>query len=145
MPTFFVKFASCALAVASGLPIGPEGPLVHMGAIIGSAVSSMHSVTLGLDLGVFKHLRGNHHRRDFVTAGVAAGITSAFHAPIGGLLFAMEEVSSFWHMELGMQARRGGGWHLPAQHSRSPLLCCCVDGDRVRAGRKRECGWVARM
>ena len=38
--TLVVKFASCALAVGSGLPVGPEGPMVHIGAMVGgSAVS----------------------------------------------------------------------------------------------------------
>lgn len=96
---------SCALAVAAGLPVGPEGPLIHMGAIIGSAVSSLHSTSMKFDLGLFKHLRGSNHKRDFVTAGVAAGVAAAFDAPIGGLLFSFEDVSSFWQANLGWQVR----------------------------------------
>ena len=41
--------------------------------------------------------------RNFISAGAAAGIASAFGAPVGGLLFAMEEVSSFWSMSLSWQ------------------------------------------
>ena len=44
--TLAVKFASCGLAVASGLPVGPEGPLIHIGAALGSALSQGHSTTL---------------------------------------------------------------------------------------------------
>ena len=40
-------------------------------------------------------------KRDFVTAGVATGIATAFGAPLGGLLFAMEEVATFWRLDLG--------------------------------------------
>jgi chloride channel 7 len=29
--TFLAKFFSCLAAVASGLPVGPEGPMIHMG------------------------------------------------------------------------------------------------------------------
>ena len=42
----------------------------------------------------------NHCRRNFISAGAGAGVASAFGAPVGGLLFAMEEVSSFWNMKL---------------------------------------------
>ena len=42
-------------------------------------------------------------RREFTTAGVAAGVSAGFHAPIGGLLFAMEDLSSFWTKTLSWQ------------------------------------------
>ena len=42
-------------------------------------------------------------RRSFTTAGVAAGVAAAFNAPIGGLLFAMEDLSSFWSRRLSWQ------------------------------------------
>lgn len=42
-------------------------------------------------------------RRNFISAGAAAGVASAFGAPVGGLLFSMEEVSSFWTVTLSWQ------------------------------------------
>jgi chloride channel 7 len=38
-PTFFAKLVGITCVVSSGLILGPEGPLVHMGAIVGSAVT----------------------------------------------------------------------------------------------------------
>jgi len=43
------------------------------------------------------------HRREFTTSGVAAGVSAGFNAPIGGLLFAMEDLSSFWTKTLSWQ------------------------------------------
>ena len=50
------------------------------------------SKTLGFNLPFFQRFRNSKDRRNFISAGAAAGIASAFGAPVGGLLFAMEEV-----------------------------------------------------
>jgi hypothetical protein len=111
--TVVVKFASCALCVASGLPVGPEGPMIHLGAALGAALSQGHSTTLGFTTHLFRRFRNPRDKRDFVTAGVAVGVATAFNAPIGGLLFAFEEVASFWKHSLGWQVggsrEEGGG------------------------------------
>lgn len=55
--TFAVKFLSAATAVGSGLPVGPEGPMIHMGAIVGAGLSQGHSTTLGIDSGLFRRFQ----------------------------------------------------------------------------------------
>lgn len=101
--TLVVKFFSCACAVGSGLPVGPEGPMIHMGSLVGAGLSQFKSVTMGFSLPFFERFRNPEDRRNFISAGSAAGVASAFGAPVGGLLFAMEEVSSFWSMKLSWQ------------------------------------------
>ncbi|KAL4443355.1 hypothetical protein ABPG75_011092 [Micractinium tetrahymenae] len=101
--TFAVKFLSAATAVGSGLPVGPEGPMIHMGAIVGAGLSQGHSTTLGIDSGLFRRFQNPKDKRDFVTAGAAMGVAVAFSAPIGGLLFVLEEIASFWQQSLGWQ------------------------------------------
>ncbi|CAD5117652.1 DgyrCDS6405 [Dimorphilus gyrociliatus] len=101
--TGIVKFLSCCFAVASGLPVGPEGPMIHLGALIGAGISQMKTRTLRLNLPFFKRFRNSEDKRNFISAGAAAGVATAFRAPIGGLLFSLEEVSSFWSMSLMWQ------------------------------------------
>mmetsp|Transcript_5905 Transcript_5905/g.17678 ORF Transcript_5905/g.17678 Transcript_5905/m.17678 type:complete len:877 (-) Transcript_5905:85-2715(-) len=99
--TLIVKFFSVICSVGSGYPVGPEGPMIHMGGIVGAGVSQGRSSTLGVDFPVFERFRNVKSRRDFITGGVACGVAAAFGAPVGGLLFAMEEVASFWSQRLG--------------------------------------------
>ncbi|XP_062985903.1 chloride channel protein D-like [Elgaria multicarinata webbii] len=101
--TFVGTFGSCVLAVASGLFCGPEGPMIHLGAIIGYGLSQCKLKILGIPLPSFTRFWNTADKRNFVTAGAGAGIASVFHAPVGGLLFTLEEVASFWDIKLAWQ------------------------------------------
>ncbi|KAG8570871.1 hypothetical protein GDO81_011457 [Engystomops pustulosus] len=101
--TFFGSFFSCALAVSAGLFCGPEAPMIHIGAVVGCGLSQFKSDTLRINLPFFTRFRNSADKRQFITAGAAAGIASVFRAPVGGLLFALEEVASFWDIKLAWQ------------------------------------------
>ena len=76
--------------------------MIHLGAMVGRMVSAHDSVVASLAKrskvidALFRNLRNEKDARDFVTAGTAAGVASAFGAPVGGVLFALEEISSSW-------------------------------------------------
>ncbi|XP_075684224.1 chloride channel protein B-like [Rhinoderma darwinii] len=101
--TFIGTFFSCALAVSAGLFCGPEAPMIHVGAVVGYGLSQFKSDTLRINLPFFTRFRNSADKRQFITAGAAAGIASVFRAPVGGLLFALEEVASFWDIKLAWQ------------------------------------------
>eukprot|EP00474_Spongospora_subterranea_P005008 CRZ05466.1 hypothetical protein [Spongospora subterranea] len=100
--TLFVKALGVAFSVAAGLPVGIEGPMIHCGAICGAGVSQGKSTMFGIDTSFtkFSGFRNDKEKRDFVSAGAAAGVACAFGAPIGGVLFSLEEGSSFWNQKL---------------------------------------------
>jgi H+/Cl- antiporter ClcA len=90
-----VKVVGIAFSVSSGLIIGREGPLIHIGAIVGNLLSTRPGAPKA-----WKRFRSDRHKRDFVSAGAAAGVAGAFSSPVGGICFAFEEASSFWRLSL---------------------------------------------
>lgn len=84
--TLFIKAVGLALAVASGLSLGKEGPFVHIASCIGNIVSRYFA----------KYENNEGKRREILSAASAAGVAVAFGAPIGGVLFSLEEVSYFF-------------------------------------------------
>ena len=74
-----VKFVGGVLAIGSGLLLGREGPSVQMGACIGGWLGR----SLGLDPAAVRTL---------LSSGAAAGLATAFDAPISGAVFILEEL-----------------------------------------------------
>ena len=73
------KFIGGFLCLFSGLSLGREGPSIQLGAMIGQGISRI------LD-------RGKTEERYLMTCGASAGLAAAFHAPLAGVMFAIEEI-----------------------------------------------------
>ncbi|KAL9050917.1 MAG: hypothetical protein Q9162_006344 [Coniocarpon cinnabarinum] len=86
LKVLLVKAVGAAFAVSSNMCIGKEGPFVHISACVGNLVAMR-----------FTKFRTNSRKyREIMAAALAAGISAAFGAPIGGVLFAYEEVATYF-------------------------------------------------
>jgi H+/Cl- antiporter ClcA len=77
----FGKIGLVSGGLLAGLSIGREGPTVQVGA--GVMVHAQR--WLSKDSGIDAH--------DLMVAGAAAGIAAAFNTPLGGIIFALEQLS----------------------------------------------------
>ncbi len=73
------KFAGGFLCMLGGLALGREGPSIQLGAMAGKGVSRK------LD-------RGKTEEHFLITCGASAGLAAAFHAPLAGVMFSLEEI-----------------------------------------------------
>jgi len=77
--TFSTRMLASAITLGSGGSAGKEGPIIQIGASIGSAVGQFFKVS-------------GERMRVLVGCGAAAGLAAIFNAPIAGVLFALEVV-----------------------------------------------------
>ncbi|KAF2465812.1 voltage-gated protein/chloride channel-like protein [Lindgomyces ingoldianus] len=84
--TLIIKTLGLVLSVASGLSLGKEGPYVHIATCIGNIACRLFS----------KYNHNDGKRREVLSASAASGVAVAFGAPIGGVLFSLEEVSYYF-------------------------------------------------
>lgn len=82
--TVFGKFFCTSATLASGIPLGREGPSVQVGAGIASV------------LGRFLGLRPEKVKA-LLPVGAAAAVAAAFNTPLAAVLFALEEVVGDLH------------------------------------------------
>ncbi|KAG7162959.1 H(+)/Cl(-) exchange transporter 3-like 2 [Homarus americanus] len=87
--TLLIKSLGMILAVSAGLSLGKEGPLVHVACCIGNILSYLFP----------KYGKNEAKKREILSAAAAVGVSVAFGAPIGGVLFSLEEASYYFPLK----------------------------------------------
>ncbi|KAK9706221.1 hypothetical protein RND81_07G111700 [Saponaria officinalis] len=95
LKTLIVKISGSIAAVSSSLLIGKAGPMVHSASSIAALLGQGGTKNYHLTWKWLHFFKNDRDRRDLVTCGTAAGIAAAFRAPVGGVLFAWEEMASW--------------------------------------------------
>jgi chloride channel protein, CIC family len=74
-----VKFLAGVLAISAKMVMGREGPTIQMGGNLGEMIGE-------------KLRFGREDRNTLIGAGAAAGLATAFNAPLAGVVFILEEM-----------------------------------------------------
>jgi CIC family chloride channel protein len=72
-----IKSLASALSIGTGAAVGREGPIIQIGAALGSTMGQIIRMA-------------PWQRITLVAAGAGAGIAATFNTPIGGMMFAIE-------------------------------------------------------
>jgi chloride channel 3/4/5 len=81
-----VKAFGAIFAVSTGMCLGKEGPFVHISTCVGYLVGSLFP----------KYRHNGRKMRELLSAACSSGLSVAFGAPIGGVLFSYEEISTYF-------------------------------------------------
>ncbi|KAM3364090.1 chloride channel protein CLC-a-like [Capsicum galapagoense] len=98
--TLFVKIIGSIGAVSAGLDLGKEEPLIHIGSCIASLLGQGGSDSYKLSWHWLRYVNNDRDKRDLITYGSSSGVCAAFRAPVAGVLFALEEVATWWRSAL---------------------------------------------
>ncbi len=74
-----VKLLASGVAIGGGIPVGPEGPSIQIGASLARESADRLS-------------ENDHQHRVAVAIGSGAGLAAVFHSPLGGVMYTIEEL-----------------------------------------------------
>ncbi|XP_073452040.1 chloride channel protein 1 [Aquarana catesbeiana] len=89
LKAFVAKVIGLTASLGSGMPLGKEGPFVHIASICAVVLSKFMSVFCG----VYEQA---YYYTDVLTVGCAVGVGCCFGTPLGGVLFSIEVTSSYF-------------------------------------------------
>ncbi|XP_051736923.1 chloride channel protein 2a isoform X4 [Ctenopharyngodon idella] len=97
--TFVAKVIGLTCALGSGMPLGKEGPFVHVASLCAALLSKFMALFGGIYMLKEEPFEGNKNElrnTEMLSAACAVGVGCCFAAPIGGVLFSIEVTSTFF-------------------------------------------------
>ncbi|ODN02440.1 Chloride channel protein 2 [Orchesella cincta] len=86
--TLFAKVIGLTASLGSGMPLGKEGPFVHIASIVATLMTKLQS---------FHGIYENESRsNEMLAAACAVGVACCFAAPVGGVLFSIEVTAVYF-------------------------------------------------
>ncbi|XP_069506403.1 chloride channel protein 1 [Ambystoma mexicanum] len=89
LKAFLAKVIGLTAGLGSGMPVGKEGPFVHIASICAAVLSKFMSVFCGV-------YQQPYYYTDVLTVGCAVGVGCCFGTPLGGVLFSIEVTSTYF-------------------------------------------------
>uniref|UniRef100_A0AAX7TYB0 Chloride channel, voltage-sensitive 1a n=1 Tax=Astatotilapia calliptera TaxID=8154 RepID=A0AAX7TYB0_ASTCA len=89
LKAFIAKVIGLTAGLGSGMPVGKEGPFVHIASICAAVLSRFMSIFSGV-------YENGSHNQDLLVCACAVGVATCFGAPIGGVLFSIEVTSTYF-------------------------------------------------
>ncbi|XP_062847547.1 chloride channel protein 1 [Trichomycterus rosablanca] len=86
---FIAKVIGLTASLGSGMPLGKEGPFVHIASICAAVLSRLMSFFTGV-------YENSTHVQDLLVCACAVGVGTCFAAPVGGVLFSIEVTSTYF-------------------------------------------------
>uniref|UniRef100_A0A8C1WNX6 Chloride channel, voltage-sensitive 2b n=1 Tax=Cyprinus carpio TaxID=7962 RepID=A0A8C1WNX6_CYPCA len=93
LKTFVAKVVGLTCALGSGLPLGKEGPFVHIASLCAALLCKFMSFFGGI---YESNVLNESRNIEMLAAACAVGVGCCFAAPIGGVLFSIEVTSTFF-------------------------------------------------
>ncbi|XP_071538119.1 chloride channel protein 2-like isoform X3 [Panulirus ornatus] len=87
--TLLAKMVGLAAVLGSGLPLGKEGPVMHMASIVATMLTKMLRYIKG-------SVENDARSTDLLAAASTMGVAVSYAAPIGGVLFSIEVTTVYF-------------------------------------------------
>jgi len=87
--TLVAKVIGLTATLGSGMPLGKEGPFVHIASIVAQLLSKLITTFQGI-------FENESRNTEMLAAACAVGVGSCFASPVGGVLFSIEVTTTYF-------------------------------------------------